>query len=368
MSKKCALLNNHVRLSPDGTVQPCCVSDWELPEDYPPLPRIEDGIEAAFDSEFFNFIRDKMDRGEEPETCSICYDEEKYGAKSFRQEWNEKYDVNSPKKIRYIHTWLTNHCNLACRMCNETYSTKWFQLKNLKQKVNKSEEGSIIDYYDGDLSEVDRIRFSGGEPLIDKHHVPFLEHLMKEKNNDISNVKLEYNTNGTVKPTQRVIEFWKQAESVLIEFSIDGIGKVNEILRPPHSWDTVLETIAYFKSIEGVNFTFDMHTVINIANIKYMEETIQFSYENFGKLPILVVLRLPEHLSIYNQTPEMKSYIHNMISEKFLGQIDETGTDNSITFLLDKLKEPNDTVYTIEEVIAEEDKHHYFKNSISELL
>ena len=116
MSKKCALLSNHVRLSPDGTVLPCCVSDWIVSDDYPPLPRIEDGIEAAFDSEFFNFIRDKMDRGEEPEPCSICYDEEKYGAKSFRQEWNEKYDVDAEPKIRYIHTWLTNHCNLACRM------------------------------------------------------------------------------------------------------------------------------------------------------------------------------------------------------------------------------------------------------------
>ena len=130
--KRCSLLWNHVRVSPDNTVMPCCLFDSSaVPDHYPTIPRIEDGIDAAFNSEFFNFIRDKMERGEEPEPCSLCYEPEKYGAESFRQEYNKKYSADSEKKIRYIHTWLTNHCNLACRMCNETYSTKWFQLKNL---------------------------------------------------------------------------------------------------------------------------------------------------------------------------------------------------------------------------------------------
>ena len=73
--KRCALLWNHIRVAPHGQVTPCCLFDpLGVTDEYPEMPDISNGLEAAFNSDFFNYIREKMIKGEEPEPCKWCYD------------------------------------------------------------------------------------------------------------------------------------------------------------------------------------------------------------------------------------------------------------------------------------------------------
>lgn len=361
--KRCSLLWNHVRIHVDGNVLPCCLwnSTDTLSGRYKNIPKLEDGIEAAFNSELFNNIRQDMENGIEPEPCRVCYESENHGSiESMRTMFNKLYGFSS-KKIKYIETALSTHCNLACRMCNETFSSKWFQYKNPKAKVDTSINSSILDYYDSDLSELDYIKLVGGEPMIDKNHVPFLEKLFNKSDSSIS---LMYHTNGTVKPSERVLHFWKKAERVKIDFSIDGVGHVNEILRPPHKWETILETIDYFKSIEGANIEFGIHSVISSGNIKHMLPLIQFSMELIGKIPDVELLEFPRHLDIRNQTKEYTEQTIKFMQENYMG----FGVDDDIQYIISTMNNSNTERFSKEDIIKIENKHHYFDNNISDLL
>lgn len=363
--KRCSLLWNHVRIHVDGVILPCCrFNQFAVTEEYAPLPKLEDGIDAGFNSQLFNKLREDMSSGIEPEPCKDCYNTERFGNESMRTWFNKTYKSEN-KKIRYIETALSRHCNLACRMCNDRFSSKWFQYLHPGEKVNVDNGSKILDYYDGDLSELDHIKFVGGEPLLEKNHVPFLIKLF-EKSNKPENISLLYNTNGTVKPKEQVIDFWKRAAKIKIIFSIDGIGEVNEILRPPHKWQTIIDNIEYIKSLKDVNLEFDMHSVISILNVKHFPSLVEFSFKNFNKIPSFALLDYPEHLSLFHQTPDVKNDIKNFVIQNYKN-IDEFG-GSYVDHLVSKLDETRQPEYTLEDVKEIEGNRHFFTNKIDSLL
>lgn len=315
MTKKCSLLWNHVRLHVDGSVLPCCQFDVKkITNNDINIPKLINGTESAFNSELFDDVRDRMSKNQAVPECHRCWDLEDVGAVSLRNEMNEKFQIND-KKIRYIETAFSTHCNLTCRMCNEDFSSKWKQLINPNIKPDLVIDNFDLNKYDSDLSELRLVKLVGGEPMIDKQHVPFLEKLIHKSS--ASEIELEYHTNATVSPSKQVIEFWKQFSKVTIIFSIDGIGEVNEILRPPHKWETVVKTIDFFKSITGVNFNFKIHTVISILNIKRLHEVIGYSIQEFGAESIVFdFLEYPKHLSVQNTT--IKENLTAFVTDNYL--------------------------------------------------
>ena len=78
-------------------------------------------------------------------------------------------------------------------------------------------------------------------PLLDKKHADFLTQIVSKSDNP-ENVRLFYNTNGTIIPKQEIFQSWSKLKEVEVIFSIDAIGEANEILRPPHKWDTIENT------------------------------------------------------------------------------------------------------------------------------
>lgn len=316
MSKTCAYLWNHVRMHVDGTILPCCLFD-PLEGKGLEIPLINDGIQNAFESELFEDTRDRMLSGEELPECHRCWQPENNGGGSLRLIANKVFDkhIDKPKKIRYIETALSTHCNLACRMCNETFSSKWKLINNPKQSVDTSVDNFELTNYDGDLSELELIKLVGGEPLIDKNHVNFLQMLF-DKSKDPSNITLYYNTNGTIKPNAEILEFWKSAKAVRMLFSIDGVGRINEILRPPHKWDTIIKNIEFFKR-QDINFIFNVHSALSVLNIKHMIDVIQFSMMNFNTLPEIDFLMQPEHLSLKNLHDDYKEEIIDFINTNY---------------------------------------------------
>lgn len=302
MKYACPMPWSHAKLNVQGHISPCCLFD-DTPEDG--RPDISDGIQNSINSDYMKNIRERMLAGENLPECHRCYSAEKNGVPSQRTTFTEmgwdKYIGGKPK-VRFLETAFSTHCNLACRMCGEEFSSKWKLINNPKKSPETSITSYSLDVYDCDLSELEIIKILGGEPFLSKEHDEFLERII-EKSNNPSKITLVYHTNGTIFPKQHIIDMWKKLKKVKIDLSIDGHGKLNEYLRPGHKWETIEENIDKFKEL-GVQIT--NQAVIHNLNIMHIVDFCHWQMKVFGELQSLKVLDIPEHMSIRNMSDELK--------------------------------------------------------------
>lgn len=357
----CSLLWSHARLKVDGTVLPCCFVEENNIPNLNEAPKLSDGLNNAFNSKFFDDIRNEMLKGKKLSMCDKCWNAEDNGIESFRQQYKQ-YDkfIGQQPKIRYIETALSTHCNLSCRMCNDTFSSKWKLIKNPGMSVDVSVDSFDLEYYNTDLSKLDFVKFVGGEPLLDKKHASFLNQIVN-KSDSPENVKLFYNTNGTITPKQEIFDAWAKLKEVEVVFSIDAIGEANEILRPPHKWDTIKRAINYFTEHKSQNMKLGMHTVINVFNIHLLKDIVEFSYSNFGKMPYFDLLDYPEHMSLKNLESSLKIKLSNLLKHEFKGQ-------EELQFLLEFINQPTNYSYTLEQIIDKEKENDNRVNTLIDKL
>ena len=85
-----------------------------------------------------------------------------------------------------------------------------------------------------DIQQTKKILFLGGEPFlsdVDTRILPLI------KNPSV--VSLQYTTNGSIYPSQTHINLWSKFQTVLINFSLDGIGDRFDYIRYPLKWNQV---------------------------------------------------------------------------------------------------------------------------------
>ena len=87
------------------------------------------------------------------------------------------------------------------------------------------------------------LNFSGGEPLINPVFPVILERLVESGHAE--HIGLYITSNGTVH-SQRLSELLKQFRFAHIGFSIDGIGALQEYIRPPLKWGIVRRNLVAF--------------------------------------------------------------------------------------------------------------------------
>jgi len=373
MSKACSFLWSHISLRINGAVIPCCrVHEFEKAEN---IPRIEDGLENAMNSEFFENYRNHMLTEDElPETCKRCALEEAAGYDSMRLIWNKRWGkyIGTEPKIRYIETSFSSHCNLACRMCNETYSSKWKLINNPGIRPELLMEPSKMDYYrNADLSHLDYVKVLGGEPFLTKEHDEFLDTITSQSNS--SNIDLQYHTNGTIFPAPHIIEHWKKYKSVFICFSIDHVGDKNDWLRPGSSWEKLQNTVNKYIELkkELPNLVLGNNSVINSINVWEMDTLIYWLSQHIDMdRSYFDILRFPEHLSISSLTDELKNKVSDawdIQENKLISIVPEKSVivkqfGNAIRM---RLAETPETRYTFEDIAKEEQKlDKYFKQDI----
>lgn len=256
--------------------------------------------------------------GEYPEHCIKCEVEDKSGVRSMRQNFNEIYDDVDTRKInyqspRYLEMSFGNICNLACRMCNSNDSTRWAGVE--RHIINETGYGRNekiwpewrldIDAIDVDLSEVDRLKFMGGEPLLHPNHEEFLDKLVVE-NNYSGRVTARYHTNATVKPNDRVLEIWDQLGSVEIAFSIDGVEDMNDYMRPPSVWNEVQQTVQWYKDLGMKNLSLHVHSVYSMINVFDIHNMHEFVKDHKIRIWNKDIVRDPAYLCISNAPYDYK--------------------------------------------------------------
>lgn len=215
-------------------------------------------------------LRSQFDQNQQPKECHRCWNKENAGQPSRRTDMIQFYhDQNidpKSKKISSLDYYSSWACNLACVMCSPYYSSTWAQELSLNH-TQKLEIGrlyhrrnSIIDRLD--LSEVRKVHFNGGEPLLNDDHLEVLEKISNQGRLDT--LSISYNTNGTHFPSKKMIDLWAEIKTVRIYFSIDGIDDAFEYIRWPARWHQVQDNILHMKETLPDNVSFGFNTAVGI--------------------------------------------------------------------------------------------------------
>jgi uncharacterized radical SAM superfamily Fe-S cluster-containing enzyme len=248
-------------------IAPCCVGD-----------RVKvDHID--FHHSHLEKIRESWSKSQSPIECSYCKNAEKNNLNSRREGSNNWYlengFTNNNIELIRIDYWVGDTCNLACLICGPHNSSRWKQEKGIpivstSTNINKT-------WKDLDLKNLKFIHFNGGEPILSKEHITFLENIPNP-----ADVSINYNTNGTVLPSEKLIRLWEKFKLIQIDFSIDDIEERFELQRYPAKWDEVILNLAWFYKHSPVNCMFSINTTISILNQNNIKNIKKWASQNFS--------------------------------------------------------------------------------------
>ena len=216
-----------------------------------------------------------------------------------------------PTAVSYLEVGFGNYCNLACRSCSSNLSTTWHDDDvALKGKFGHFPSPKVADIKISNvgLTNLQEIKFTGGEPMIHPNFAKFIERIVKLET--AKNIKLEIFTNCSYFPSAKITKHLSEFKQVNLCLSIDGIGIVNDYARYPSVWSKVNESAKRWVDLEGEynNFIVQIAPTITMYNVMYMDLLIDWWYDvkncqdedysiifNFGKKYIL----FSSHQEIY---------------------------------------------------------------------
>lgn len=254
----CMLPWMHMHAFPDGRAYPCCFGDYW----YPVGDLRKNTMKEVWNQDKYKQLRVNMLTEQPSKECTKCYEQEKHGAFSMRNDANRTYghlinEVDKTKpdgtheefKIRYWDVRFSNLCNFRCRSCGPVFSSNWYndhvKLYNRVPDV-LGRDMARIEYTTGNEDDMEaqmlehvpyleQVYFAGGEPLIMKEHYALLERLIELGKTD---VRIIYNTNFSELryKDKHVFEYWKHFTNVSVGASLDGMGAQAELIRKGTDW------------------------------------------------------------------------------------------------------------------------------------
>lgn len=246
-------------------ISPCCLT---------PV-KIVDKLDFTNDA-YLNDYRTKFNAGEFPSACQQCNQQEQDGHISRRLASNHWYSdhqqLNKDVNLIRLDYWTGDLCNLKCVICGPTYSSSWKEELNIPIK-----QKTINKFWNNlELNNLKYIHFNGGEPLLVKEHLNFLQAISNK-----SQVHLNYNTNGTILPSQTLLNLWNEFRLVQIDFSIDDIEHRFEYQRYPAKWTQVKDNLKWFIENCPVNCMFAVNTTVSILNKSNINNLNEWLQNNF---------------------------------------------------------------------------------------
>jgi radical SAM protein with 4Fe4S-binding SPASM domain len=273
----CMLPWMHMHAFPDGRVYPCCLAEY-----FHPVGDLrKNTMREVWNQPKYKAMRVNMMADKPCVECTKCYEQERHGAFSMRNDANRNYghmikEVNQTHadgthdefKIRYWDVRFSNLCNFRCRSCGPIFSSNWYsdhvKLYNRKPDV-LGRDMERVEYAAGDEDSMERqmvehvpyleqVYFAGGEPLIMKEHYTLLEKLIEAGKTDI---RLQYNTNFSelAFKDKHVFEYWRHFKNVSVGASLDGMGAQAELIRKGADWrQTVNNRERMMREVPHVDF------------------------------------------------------------------------------------------------------------------
>ena len=256
-------------------VRPCChykQTDNDISaNDFvkSPIYHLEDGV--------FQNIRQRMLNGEKLPECEVCHQNEKSVGRSRRltglQKWSDVERVNKWNELRHLEIMIDNLCNFECRMCNSWQSSK-LQKRDafLRKDVSKASKADVSFLQVMDLSKLESMALQGGEPFMS----PNLERIIDiiEEQVDLKNIKLYITSNGSVIPSDAIMEKLLRFREIDLTISMESSHKVNDYIRHHSNKEVIFENIKVFDQLE--NTEINISSNVNAYNADTMPDTESF--------------------------------------------------------------------------------------------
>jgi organic radical activating enzyme len=196
-------------------------------------------------------IKQTMAQGQWHSNCVQCRcNEDVTGASARTQRMLDQpsrdqidQDINWFDPQHLVINW-SNLCNLTCTYCNSDTSTAWQAIKGIPINYVRNEHQDLVDLARQHGSSVQGLVLGGGEPLLQKGLVEFLQCL------DGSRVRALVTTNLSVdleiNPVYQELKNWKTVEW---QISFDNTERDKfEYVRDRASWDQFERNIDIMKA------------------------------------------------------------------------------------------------------------------------
>jgi hypothetical protein len=369
LSKVCVLPFTHLATHPDGHTSFCCISEHKNCASHAKrggqaISLNDLSIREMINSDTYKEVRLEMLDGKEPSACKRCYDEERVGIKSKRQEENGRYLESSMPVIenllddgtivdmdfQFVELRLGNICNLKCRTCNPVSSSKWKKEYSVLQKdldfvtdYSAVEDGVWFekDSFWGELlhnsENLKRIYVNGGEPTLVEKHFSFLYSLIEmDRAKDID---LWYNINVTKLPPN-LLTMWRSFKSIAVTASIDDLRDRNEYIRSGSEWDVNLLNLSILRSTDWIDLS--ICQTLSAYNIFYVDKFYEYFGETGNKIhhnwcydpEYLSPWHLPDDVKqeIISRCQNMPEYMRNNIAQTLSKPRDESKFKQFISY------------------------------------
>mgnify|MGYP003677009507 CR=1 FL=1 len=290
---------NRTRSSDEVSLAPCCL--------------YESKISHTNSNEIVELRSDFLE-GKKPAGCRLCWENEDKGFSSLRQSVNKgrlqsykdrltKTNLeDKPSQVKYT---AGTECNLACRMCLPTFSSK---VKKVWEIINRKPN-----------TEADELLNNDKYILANKN----VKNLLKELivSNDNEHITLHIVTNAT-RIDQSTIELLKKFKDVVLSISMDGIGKIQEYIRPGCSWKVLEKNI---KLLQDNNFSLQVVSTISVLNIIHLEELEKWCMDNNIHWANPTVVYNPPELCPHN----LPYQLHEDVPQKYKKYLDNLHWQNN---------------------------------------
>ena len=281
----------HMHAFPDGRAYPCCLADY-----WHPVGDLRKNTMAeVWNQTGYRTIRINMLQDQPSVQCTKCYEQEKTGFFSMRNDANRNYghhiaeveqtqeDGTHPEfKIRYWDVRFSNLCNFSCRTCGPIFSSNWYndhvRLYDRKPDV-LGRDMARVEYTTGNEDDMtaqmlphipylEQVYFAGGEPLIMKEHYFMLERLIEHKKTD---VRIQYNTNFSELryKDKHVFEYWSNFTNVSVGASLDASGARAELMRKGTNWSQAVANRQRMKQ-EAAHVDFYIAATVSALNVLHV--------------------------------------------------------------------------------------------------
>tara|TARA_X000001036_G_C20671186_1_gene802536 strand:+ start:504 stop:1886 length:1383 start_codon:yes stop_codon:yes gene_type:complete len=345
-----------ITLSANGDIKPCCkfTSDRRIAR--------QAGREYNSETEHMNIyeghtledawkgfedIRQQMLRKEKPQGCQDCWKNERTAGVSRRQWMFEKivdkphnYTSEPPMNLKHMDLNFGNTCNLKCRMCGSWGSTHWFKEDKKLQQINpqfdrqlqnstvRSIDPSVYKNMEDKLSQMERIDFKGGEPLMQDGMFEVLEMLVA--NDSAPNVTLGYTTNGTRVP-EKLKKLWPHFKRVILNISIEATGDLYQYIRGSNvqTIEQLEQNLKWYDQFDNISGNFSIaisiYNIFDLQNLAdwieqvtldldhwwYMKANRTSDSPNWYEKPnqFVDIVSKPAYLDINNMPPHIKQRV-----------------------------------------------------------
>ena len=284
-----------------GRYRLCCMAKEPAEE----LNQNHLSMQEIWNSDYMKQVRKDMLEGKWRPECSECEHLERNGIGSSRQWENHKWgeyakdlDENVASPVQFDFR-LGNMCNLQCQMCNKDAS----HLVSVERAKIVEQYGKPVDHEDWEritknkkeallspgiewetfepmIPHAREIKMIGGEPTVFPDMFKLLDYCTE--NDYAKNIELSFYTNIT-NMQDKWLEQLGQFKRVVVNCSLEGMGAMNDYLRPPSNWDSVWKNFTklmdFASTKAGKRIKVRVTTVNQITNALHLPDFFEFLHD-----------------------------------------------------------------------------------------